>query len=318
MISRFVDEQWFMATDDDRTYYLRLLGLAIPKTDWRCLGYALMSSHIHLAMFSGARPAASWSRRVNSAWANRHNELNERIGPVFAGRADMWIESTQSVGHLLAYIHNNPVRAGVVTRAGDSHWTSHRAYLGHMQCPPWLDVERGLTLAGLARNEFDTWVHEQRGLRREDLSVEAIDREAKRLGRITLGTPTVSPLSAPLLARPHAFLRPNPKHVANIVAETLGLDSGQMLDKRSGGIGVEARAIVVKASYAFGLSKTAAGDAVGISPTAACRLCDRALSAGGEAALRVVCDRVARDIESVLMEGKTSPPKSAEGAAEEG
>jgi hypothetical protein len=318
VISRFVDEQWFMRSDDDRSYYLRLLGLALPKTDWRCLGYALMSSHIHLEMVAGNRPASSWSRRVNSPYAKRYNELHERIGPVFAGRADMWIESTAKVGHLLAYIHNNPVRAHVVRRAADSHWTSHRAYLGHAECPPWLDVERGLALSGLARNELDTWVHEQRGLRREDLSLEAIDREAKRLGRIVLGTPTVEPVGAPLLVRPHAHVRPSVGRIVQLVVEVLGLEDGQLFERGGGTVGLEARTIVIQASCTFGLSKSAAGDAIGLSPTSACRLSERSLSASGRAALTTVCDRLAREIESVLKNGKTSSAKYAEGAAADG
>ena len=318
MISRFVDEQWFMNSDDDRSYYLRLLGLALPKTDWHCLGYALMSSHIHLEMVAGNRPASSWSRRVNSPYAKRYNELHERIGPVFAGRADMWIESTAKVGHLLAYIHNNPVRAGVVGRAANSHWTSHRAYLGHVECPPWLDVERGIALSGLAREDLDTWVHEQRGVRRNDLSLEAIDREAKRLGRIVLGTPKVEPLSAPLLFRPHAHVRPNIGRIVQLVVETLGLHDGQLFERGAGSLGLEARTIVIHASCTFGVSKSAAGDAVGISPTSACRLSERALSSFGRAALTTVCERLAREIESVLKIGKTSSANYAEGAEAEG
>lgn len=303
MISRFVDEQWFMNTDDDRSYYLRLLGLAIPKTDWHCLAYALMSSHIHLAMVAGRRPAQNWSRRVNSPYAKRYNELHERIGPVFAGRADMSIARTQRVGRLLAYIHNNPVRAGVVRRAADSSWTSHCAYVGLAQRPAWLDVERGLALSGLATAEFDAWVHEQRGTRRDDLSLEDIDREAKRLGRIVLGTPKVEPVEVPLLARPHTYLRPSVGRIVEIVTETLGLEGAELFRRTPGSIGVEARAIVVKASSAFGVSKTAAGAAVGISPTAACRLSERALSPRAETVLQLVCDRVGREIESVLKKG---------------
>ena len=42
---------------------------------------------------------------------------------------------------LLRYVHNNPVRAGVVDRASDSNWSSHRAYLGLEESPKWLATE---------------------------------------------------------------------------------------------------------------------------------------------------------------------------------
>jgi len=51
---------------------------------------------------------------------------------------------------LLAYVHNNPVRAGGVADPSVSVWTSHRAYVTLEAAPPWLDVERGLRLAGFS------------------------------------------------------------------------------------------------------------------------------------------------------------------------
>jgi hypothetical protein len=38
---------------------------------------------------------------------------------------------------LVRNMHNNPVRAGLVRRAAQSAWSSHRAYVG-TECPPWL------------------------------------------------------------------------------------------------------------------------------------------------------------------------------------
>jgi hypothetical protein len=49
---------------------------------------------------------------------------------------------------LLSYVHNNPVRAGVVEDPSDSSWTSHRAYLGEAAAPRWLDIRLGLHLCG--------------------------------------------------------------------------------------------------------------------------------------------------------------------------
>ena len=56
VISRFVDGRFFLTTDSERAHYLRLLGKALQKSDWTCLAYAVMSSHIHLAMIAGRKP----------------------------------------------------------------------------------------------------------------------------------------------------------------------------------------------------------------------------------------------------------------------
>lgn len=317
VISRFVEERWFITTDDQRRHYLRLLGKALAKTDWSCLAFAIMSSHIHIAMIAGYRPSESWSRAVNGPFARWFNEMHERIGPMFAGRADMIIERTQRVAHLIAYIHNNPVRAGVVVRASESTWTSHRAYIGEERLA-WLDVDRGLALSGLSGNEIDEWVHEQRGLRRKDLSLEQIDREAKRYGRITLGTPRVDPVDVDLLRRPHTFIRPNPGRIREILIETLGLEEGELYDRRHGSLGAAARAVLVQAGKRFGVPVSSSGEAAGISPTAASRLAQVVLDRRGEAALEIVCDRVRREVDSVLKNGKASPGNRAEGHETDG
>jgi hypothetical protein len=65
----------------------------------------------------------------------------------------------------VAYHHRNPVTAGVVTRPHESTWTSHRAYLRLDPAPPWLDVERALSILEFAdtaagRKQFDEFVME--------------------------------------------------------------------------------------------------------------------------------------------------------------
>ncbi len=50
--------------------------------------------------------------------------------------------------YLLAYIHLNPLRAGLVTRVDSPAWTSHRAYAGREQRPDWLQCEYFLRLFG--------------------------------------------------------------------------------------------------------------------------------------------------------------------------
>jgi hypothetical protein len=61
---------------------------------------------------------------------------------------------------VIAYIHNNPVRAGVVAKASDSSWTSHRAYVGSSKPPQWLKVDHGYELMNITEPaDFDTFVN---------------------------------------------------------------------------------------------------------------------------------------------------------------
>src|SRR5678809_1433131 len=93
----------------------------------------------------------------------RMNERLEGLGPIIADRPKMRIVPDADVGRVLAYIHNNPVAAGVVREPAASTWTSHRAYLGLERMPPWLDVVEGMRRCGVSGDAvaFDQWVRTQ-------------------------------------------------------------------------------------------------------------------------------------------------------------
>src|ERR1043165_5525188 len=117
VICRFVDREWFIRDAHERSRYLELLGEALLKSDWRCMAYALMSSHLHFAMVPGDQDLEHWTKAVNSPFARWMNNRYERLGPLFADRPATYAMKPQDEGALIAYIHNNPVRAGVARRA---------------------------------------------------------------------------------------------------------------------------------------------------------------------------------------------------------
>lgn len=150
LISRFVAREFFIQSAVERETYLSLLGFMIARSDWRCFSYAIMSNHIHLGLVAGDEPLAEWLRPTHTHFAQWINQRRERIGAVFVKGPNFIEVMRHGAPHVINYIHQNPVRAGVVADARDSDWTSHRAYLGLTRKLPWLDVELGLELAGFA------------------------------------------------------------------------------------------------------------------------------------------------------------------------
>ncbi len=153
LILRFVDHEHLLVDDTRRYDYLDRLGKSLETSDWRALWYALMETHIHLALVAGKDSLASWLRPVDTGFAgylNRSGRRNgqRKLGPVFADRPKSFNFADDRAGYLAAYIHNNPVRADVVTDPAHSTWTSHRAYLGLEPAPAFLHVEEGLALTG--------------------------------------------------------------------------------------------------------------------------------------------------------------------------
>ncbi len=125
-----VDRSGQLVGDVEREAYLARLRYALPRTDWVLLGYALMSSHVHVVLEAGAGSLGSWTKSAYSRTARWLNARHGRLGPVFADRPYAEAVDDSRVPYLLAYVHNNPVRARLVGSADESSWTSHRAYLG--------------------------------------------------------------------------------------------------------------------------------------------------------------------------------------------
>ncbi len=278
LISRCVNHEWLITGHEERRQYLRLLGLALAKSDWRCLAYAVMSNHVHLAVIAGLRPLASWARRAHSPFAEWINCRHDRIGAVFArGPTDhgVWPEK---VAKTIAYIHNNPVRAGVAPCARASDWSSHAAYIGEVAAPAWLHVEEGLARAGFAgRNDFDHWVNKAPHDRLE-IDVSKLRRTAQKRGAIEVGTPVAGdPNEAPLLMRPWSHIRFDPGQVVEVTAAELGMSVLHLGSRLRSQEVVNGRAVAVSCGHALGLTCTDIAAALGISQQGAAMILERGL-----------------------------------------
>lgn len=269
LISRFVDRQWFITEGEHRATYLRLLGRAIALSDWRCLAYAVMSNHIHLAVVAGEQPLEFWIRRVNSTFADWINRQRGRIGSVFVrGPKDGKIPADR-VGALIAYLHNNPVRAGVATRAFDSGWTSHRSYLVPDFAPRWLDVDEGLARAGFTSpSDFDAWVDGSPS-ERMHVDLSPLARAARKRGAIHVGTPTLStPVQVPFIIRPWGRIHMDPTALIQAVASELGLSMDVVRSRRKDSRAVAAKRIAVLCGAHLGLAGADVAAALGLTQQA--------------------------------------------------
>lgn len=299
IISRFVDREWFFREHEERANYLRLLGRAVLQSDWLCLAYALMSNHIHLALIAGSSTLDSWIRRVNGPFARWMNLRYGRIGPMFAHRPKSPAVDSSDEGRVIAYIHNNPVNAGVVSRARDSDWTSHAAYAGFVEPPRWLAHEVGLARSGYPAepSAFDKWVESQVGDEIPELELDLIRRTVRRRGAIELATPRLgTPPIVPLVARPFAHLRPDPRRMVTLVADVLGLAVDVLCSRRRDPRAVAGRRIAVHSGKSLGLVGSHIAAALGISEQAVSKISSRPLPDELRPACAVVVARASEEM----------------------
>lgn len=137
--------------DADRWLFLEALTSAVERFGLRVPVYCLMPNHYHLVVRT---PGGNLSRAM--AWLQttftvRYNRRRKRSGHLFQGRFKaVLVEADEYARQLIAYIHLNPVRAGLkkgvlLPRERQPilegyRWSSHRVYSGReRRLPGWLD-----------------------------------------------------------------------------------------------------------------------------------------------------------------------------------
>jgi len=291
LIWRCLNREWLITNDDDRDRYRWWLGRALTTSDWRCVAYAIMSNHVHLAVVAGEEPLAAWSRRAHTPFALWMNQQHGRLGPFFAGRASDYALGPIGAATTIGYIHNNPVRAGLVTAASETEWTSHRAYLRLDPVPSWLDVDEGMRLTSSKSQEaFDAFVL---GAPQppERPRPGRITAAVSKLGQINEATPQED--RVPVVIRPYARVRPDPSRVLYHVSRMLCLDPQVIASRRRVPQIVRARLIVAHASRALGLTDSDVAAVLGISRQAVSLMMRRRSSVEQ---CEEVCRRIAGEI----------------------
>lgn len=124
--ARGIDEQPIFRSDLDRYELLALLREVTKTVEWQVLCWCLMTTHYHLYVVVPADPArVSWAmQKANSVYAREFNFRHRRRGHLFGERYTD--TRTQSAGHgqnTIAYILDNPVRAGMVERFDEWNWS---------------------------------------------------------------------------------------------------------------------------------------------------------------------------------------------------
>jgi len=135
-------KQPIFVDDFDRERYLALLGKVCRKLGWRVLGYCLMTNHVHLVVDVPAFTLSYGMQLLHGQYAQAFNRRHGYVGHLFQGRfAASRVDDEGYSLQLGRYVVLNPVRAGMVEEAVDWTWSSHRAMLGKVAPPPFLDVE---------------------------------------------------------------------------------------------------------------------------------------------------------------------------------
>ena len=136
-------------SDEDAIRFLSLVDRFAPRMRVEVHAYALMPNHFHLLVTSHDGRLAAFMGGVLGAYSRWANRRPSHDGPVWRGRyKSVRVEDDAHWEYLFAYVHLNPVRAGLVATEGLARHTSWDAYAIGSRALPCLETEEFLGVFG--------------------------------------------------------------------------------------------------------------------------------------------------------------------------
>ena len=114
----------------DKEIFLKRLKEMLIKYSMICYAYCLMDNHYHLFIKTNKSNLSQGIHYLNSSYANWFRNKHQIIGPLFQGRFKSILVDADNYALILsAYIHLNPLRAGIIRQIEEYPWSSYLDYL---------------------------------------------------------------------------------------------------------------------------------------------------------------------------------------------
>ncbi len=186
VMSRGVDRRDIFHDDADRRVFLGELRAAFKEHGTKLFVYCLMSNHYHLVASVTATPLGIPMQQALSRYSTRYNKAHQRMGHLFEARyLAIACESEAYLIRLAAYIHLNPVRAGICRSPEEWAWSSHAELIsgvGDMLDLPALSEATGMSGADLKASYLERVEELMRPLPKEASLSELVTHATLRTG----------------------------------------------------------------------------------------------------------------------------------------
>ena len=131
VMMRGVGRQNLFYDAEDKEKFIETLIRFKRLCGYMILGYCLMSNHIHLLIKEHLETISQIMKRIGVSYVYWHNRKYDRYGHLFQGRFKSEIvEDDRYLLVVLRYIHQNPVKAGIVKDVDGYRWSSYSEYTG--------------------------------------------------------------------------------------------------------------------------------------------------------------------------------------------
>lgn len=143
---RGANRQEIFHDDEDDMKFLDILKKYKRISKFILYAWCLMGNHVHLLLKEGEEELATTMKRIGVSYATFYNWKYSTTGHLFQDRFKSEnVETDEYFLTVVRYIHQNPVKAGIVARVEDWKWSSCAGYYDQVYYPGGL-LERNKAL----------------------------------------------------------------------------------------------------------------------------------------------------------------------------
>jgi len=118
--------------DEDRAWFISMLLSKKRKFKFILYAYCLMDNHVHLVINEGGDQISRIMKGIQVSYAYYFNKKYARVGHLFQDRfRSEVIENDRYLLATIRYVHQNPVKAGMIKHPSEYLWSSYNHYLGN-------------------------------------------------------------------------------------------------------------------------------------------------------------------------------------------
>jgi len=171
--NRFARGVEIFSEEDEGNRFVELLKKVRCRDGLTVFAWCLMSSHYHLAVRVGPVPLWRTIGTVQARFGLDYNRRHASKGPLWQSRYNARLVEDQGyLDQLIAYIHLNPVSAGLVNDPADHPFSGHNELIGRDGCT-LVDGDSVLAaFGGTLRSARRRYVRALAGAREEEWRTE--------------------------------------------------------------------------------------------------------------------------------------------------
>ena len=139
VIIRGANRQEIFHTKEDKLRFLEILKKYKTQAEVEVYGWVLMGNHVHLLIKEGKEDLSLTMKRIGVSFVWYYNFKYKTTGHLFQDRfRSEKVETDEYLLTVVRYIHQNPIKAGIVKKVVEWEWSSCRGYYGESVFPEGL------------------------------------------------------------------------------------------------------------------------------------------------------------------------------------